>query len=311
MCTRIFWNDNGIANVTSRCMDWGVSDEPELWFLPRGLKRSAVEDPNALSWESKYSSVSTSMWGVGAADGINEHGLAAHLLYLNDVVWPSVDARPGLTHALWAQYVLDNYTTVAAVLADLESYRLFSPDIRGLQIGVHLAIEDASGDSAIIEPHNGELIVHHGREYRVMANSPLLDDQLQNLARYAPFGGELPPPGDIKSMDRFVRANYFLNYLPKPETTDQALAGVFQLIQNVAVPFGAPDPEWGVYPTWWYSVCELDEPTYYFQSRLSATPVWIRLSDVANGTQVLKIDPTNTHLFGDVAGLLEPAELTF
>jgi choloylglycine hydrolase len=112
-------------------------------------------------------------------------------------------------------------------------------------------------------------------------------------------------------MDRFVRASYFLHYLPKPETTNQALAGVFQLIQNVAVPFGAPDADWGVYPTWWYSVCDLDEPTYYFQSRLSATPVWIRLSDIANGTQVLRIDPSDPTLFGDVSELLTPGILPF
>lgn len=292
-------------------MDWSVSDEPELWFLPRGLKRAAVGDPHPLSWESRYSSVTTSMWGVGVADGMNERGLAAHLLYLDDVIWPTVDDRPGLSHAMWAQYVLDNYATVAEALAGLDAYRLFSPDIRGQQLGVHLALEDASGDSAIIEPHNGELIVHHGHKYRVMTNSPLLEEQQQNLVRYAPFGGELPPPGDITSKGRFVRASYFLNYLPVPKTTDQALAGVFQLIQNVAVPFGAPDADWGVYPTWWYSVCDLDDPTYYFQSRLSATPVWIRLSDVANGTQVLKIDPSNSHLFGDVSALLTPGELGF
>ena len=99
--------------------------------------------------------------------------------------------------------------------------------------------------------------------------------------------------------------------MPKPETTDQALAGVFQLIQNVAVPFGAPDADWGVYPTWWYSVCDLDEPTYYFQSRLSATPVWIRLSDVADTTQVLRIDPSDPTLFGDVSALMTPGVLPF
>lgn len=31
----------------------------------------------------------------------------------------------------------------------------------------------------------------------------------------------------------------------------------------------------------------------------------------ADGTQVLSIDPSNPRLFGDVSGLLTPAELTF
>ena len=39
MCTRIFWNDNPIAKVVSRTIDWEVSDEPGMWVLPRGLRR--------------------------------------------------------------------------------------------------------------------------------------------------------------------------------------------------------------------------------------------------------------------------------
>jgi glycosyltransferase involved in cell wall biosynthesis len=54
-------------------------------------------------------------------------------------------------------------------------------------MGAHLALEDPSGDSAIIEPIDGELVVHHGAEYTVMANSPAYDEQLANLSRYEGF----------------------------------------------------------------------------------------------------------------------------
>ena len=43
---------------------------------------------------------------------------------------------------------------------------------------VHLAISDPSGVSAILEYVGGKLVIPHGREYQVMTNSPLFDQQL-------------------------------------------------------------------------------------------------------------------------------------
>ena len=82
--------------------------------------------------------------------------------------------------------------------------------------------------------------VHHERSCTVATNDPVYEDQLVNLARYRPFGGELPLPGDILSPDRFVRASYFLHYLPEPQTYAEALAGLILIARNVAVPPGAP-----------------------------------------------------------------------
>ncbi len=47
---------------------------------------------------------------------------------------------------------------------------------------LHLALEDAAGDSAIIEHLDGKPVVHHGSQYRVMTNDPPYDEQLRLLA---------------------------------------------------------------------------------------------------------------------------------
>ncbi|AZS36433.1 Penicillin acylase [Microbacterium lemovicicum] len=313
MCTRIFWNDNAVAKTVSRCMDWAVSDEPELWFVPRGTERRGGPDEEALRWTSRYSSVVTSMWGVGTVDGMNERGFAAHALYLDpeDVSFPEPDGRPTLANALWTQYLLDSYATVAEAVADLDRVRITSPLFRGLEMGVHIALEDASGDAAVIEPIDGALVVHHGPEYTVMANSPALDEQLANLARYRPFGGELPPPGDITSLDRFVRAAYFLHHLPEPENEEQAVAGVFQLIANVSVPFGAPYSTGDVYPTWWRAGADLTNRVYYFGATRSPNIFWVCLDDLAGTAEVRRLDPTQLSLVGDQTRGLEPATLSY
>jgi penicillin V acylase-like amidase (Ntn superfamily) len=313
MCTRILWNDNPIATTVARCMDWEVSDEPDLWFVPRGIHRGGHADGD-LQWQSSYSSVALSMWRLGTSDGLNEKGLAVHGLYLDPVdvgEWP-LDVRPSVPNSLWVQYVLDNFATVAEAVAAVGDIRIAAPELRGQRFGVHLALEDASGDSAIFEPEGDRIVVHHGREFTVMANSPVLDAQLENLARYAPFGGTLAPPGDISSLDRFVRASYFRHYLPQPENLQQAVAGVFQLIQNVSVPYGAPYRDGGgVYPTWWQAGADLTNGVYYFVSTRSPSMFWVNLAELADGTEVLRLDPRDETLVGPSDARFAPATLPY
>jgi choloylglycine hydrolase len=311
MCTRIFWNDNPVAKTVSRTMDWSISDEPDLWALPAGLHRSGGASDRALSWTSAYPSVSLSMWRGGTVDGVNGAGLGAHALYLDDVDWEPADDRPTVANLMWVQYVLDTFGSVAEVVAAAPDIRIESVPFRGQTMGCHLAIEDSTGDSAILEPTGGRMLIHHGPQYQVMANSPLLDEQLANRARYRPFGGELPPPGDITSLDRFVRASYFLHYLPEPQDTEQAMAGVVHLASNVAVPYGAPYDDGGVYPTWWITATDLTNGTYCFLSTLSPNAVWVELDRALNSTEVRSLDPRAAGLSGEISDRLRPATLPY
>ena len=38
-CTRVLWNENKLANVVGRTMDWPESTQPILTVFPRGIKR--------------------------------------------------------------------------------------------------------------------------------------------------------------------------------------------------------------------------------------------------------------------------------
>jgi penicillin V acylase-like amidase (Ntn superfamily) len=302
MCTRIFWSDNDVAKVVSRTMDWQVSDEPRLWTLPAGMHRSGGV-PDGLSWQSQYGSVGLSMWDAGTSDGVNDQGLGAHLLYLEAADFGAPDARPAIANTHWAQWVLDNFATVADAVDAMSSVRITSNPLRGQRLNCHLAIDDVTGDSAIIEAIDGKLVVHHGQEFGVMANDPLFDDQLANLHRYRPFGGDLPLPGDILSTDRFVRATYFLAHLPPPRNVDEAVAGVIHIGSNVAVPPGAPYDDFSVYPTWWMSAIDLTNRTYYFWSRLSPALTWLSLDviDLSAGAPIRALQMEKSDLAGDIA----------
>src|SRR5262249_25966868 len=168
-CTRVLWNNNPLGVLSSRTMDWPESTEPVLTVLPRGMQRDGgklgpatiVRDRPA-RWRSKYGSVVVTVYGIGAADGLNERGLAGHLLYLTATDFGARDpSKAGLNAGLWLQYVLDNAADVAEALQLLEKVQIVGAEARGHKATVHLAIEDASGDSAIIEHIHGKPVVHH------------------------------------------------------------------------------------------------------------------------------------------------------
>jgi choloylglycine hydrolase len=54
---------------------------------------------------------------------------------------------------------------------------------------VHLSISDAAGDSAIFGHVDGKPVIHHGRQYPGMKNSPVYDQQLVLEAYWKQIGG--------------------------------------------------------------------------------------------------------------------------
>jgi penicillin V acylase-like amidase (Ntn superfamily) len=107
---------------------------------------------------------------------------------------------------------------------------------------VHVSLSDKSGDSAVIEYIGGKARIYHDKRFTVMTNEPTYDKQIENLKQYRTFGGDKPLPGERTPSDRFVRAAYYANGLPKPASQAEGAAYMFSVIRNVSVPFGSPRP---------------------------------------------------------------------
>ncbi|MGH8597395.1 MAG: linear amide C-N hydrolase [Gammaproteobacteria bacterium] len=325
-CTRIFANDKGDTMLVARSMDWATTTEPVLTVFPRGLARDGghagpltVVADNPAKWTSKYGSVVTTVFGIGTADGINERGLAAHMLAFPEAVYAPRDAsKPGVQAALWAQYALDNAATVDEALASLAKIQIVRLEITAhgmVQHGdVHLALEDATGDSAILEYVDGKLVVHHGREFRVMTNAPAYDKQLELLSQldFSNPTMETQVPGNINPRDRFQRATYFLSVLTKPATERAGVAGMFGLIRNVSIPFGAP-VRGSTYDTEYRTVSNLTNKRYFFELTTAPNVIWTDLSKLNfdKDAPVLTLDPNNIDLSGDVSDKFQPAKAPF
>ncbi len=320
-CTRVLWNTNDLAVVVGRTMDWPESTEPVLTILPRGMERDGgrighevIDGENPARWTSRYGSVVTTVYGIGTADGMNEKGLGAHMLYLTATDFGERDTAMAGVHAgLWAQYLLDNAATVAEALALMQSVQILNAEAQGHKATVHLAINDASGDSAILEYIDGELQVHHGREHRIMTNDPRYEEQLANLAQYdfTQATRQTPLPGNVDPKDRFVRSAYYLEMLPEPANEREAIAGILAIARNASVPFGAPNNLPGtLYNTEYRTALDLTHRRYFFELTTSPSVVWVDLDnfDLEPGTQVRVLDPDDIELAGNVSDRFSAVE---
>ena len=168
-CTRAVYFGKEGQTITCRSMDWAADTLSDMWIFPRGMARDGGlggEGGKSWKWTSKHGSVITSIYDGGTADGMNEKGLVANLLYLAEAEYSPVnDTRPAVVITAWAQYVLDNFATVQEAVAEMqeESFRMVAVESpEGKPGTIHLAISDTSGDSAIFEYIKGKLVIHHG-----------------------------------------------------------------------------------------------------------------------------------------------------
>lgn len=317
-CTRAVYFGKEGQTVTGRTMDWFMSDmDTNLWLYPRGLERNSnTKEP--FTWTTKYGSVVTTIYEGASADGMNEKGLVANLLYLPESKYPPEspdDKRPTLPNSAWVQYVLDNYATTAEAVEGLrkEEFRLVAIKAPTGEPGtVHLSISDASGDSAIFEYLDGKLVIHHGKQYQVMTNSPTFDQQLSLAKYWENIGGSTMLPGTNRASDRFARASYYINEATQTADPRRAVAAVFSVMRNVSVPIGIKIPgQPNIADTLWLTVSDQKNRVYYYQDTNSPGILWAKLGELdfkeGSGARRLQLDG-NPDLAGNQTGNFKPAE---
>ncbi len=311
-CTRfVYLGANGQV-ITARSMDWKVDVGTNLWLFPRGMKRSGEAGPNSVQWTSKYGSVIASGYDIATTDGMNEKGLVANVLWLVESSYPHHDGTaPGLSLAAWAQYVLDNFASVQEAVDTLEKepFTIVTDNVPGEErlATLHLSLSDASGDSAIIEYIDGRQVIHHSRDYQVMTNSPTFEKQLALDAYWKQIGGTVMLPGTNRAADRFARASFYVNAIPKTEDAVEAIASTFSVIRNVSVPFGITTPDQpNISSTRWRTVADHKRKLYFFESALTPNVFWVDLtkldfSEASGKVRKLDLGPNQTNIYAGMA----------
>lgn len=318
--TRILWNENTVVPVVGRTMDAPTPTQPMLTVFPRAMKRNGgklglmtVVAENPAVWTSRYGSVVTTMYGAGTADGVNEMGLAIHALYVKETDYGPRDInKRGLHAGLWGQYLLDNAASVEEALDLMEEIQPVMMSMRGQMTTLHLALDDASGDSAIIEYIDGAPVIHHGREHRIMTDAPRYEEQRAFLATndFAEASSPASVPGTGSPRDRLTRSAYYLERLPEPRSEQEAMAAVLSITRNVSVFIDTAHATTNTLArTEYRTAINLDRPRYYFELTTAPNLMWVDLAkmDLAADMPVTELNPDAAHLGGDISGQFRAA----
>lgn len=318
-CTRVVYKGPNNTILTGRTMDFSIEIPANHWIFPRGMKRSGEVGKNSISWTSKYGSLAVSAWDISTADGMNEKGLVANMLWLVESEYPTFEKegnKKGMAISLWAQYVLDNFATVAEAVDAMksESFAIVSDFIPGTDkfTTVHLSLSDATGDNAIFEYIKGKLVIHHDPSNVVMTNDPAYQDQLAIAKYWQNIPGKTFLPGSVTASDRFVRASFFINAIPQTDNTRVAVAGVFSVIRNTSVPYGFEIEGFpNLSTTRWRAVADHKNLVYYFETALTPNAFWIDLKKIDFSTKgsVKKLDMSNHKTYsGEASAEFKVAE---
>lgn len=265
-------------------------------------------NPPGLTWTSKYGYAGVSIFGAGIVDGMNPEGLSCSFNSLDCTEYQTVPPNAN-SQALElfdvGGWLLGNFATVAEAVSALKGVyvwgKLFPP--LGQIPGLHIALHDKTGDSAVIEYLNGNLAVVSPNPVGVMTNDPPFPWHLINLSNYnyvtpnpAPNivyngytipamgpGSGMPLPGGYDSVSRFVKIMKIVQYaLPTAKNSREAANQAIHILNNVDKPYGVcvwpvegkTVPEF----TRWCVIKDVAEGDFYYYSHKDLVLKVIHLS---------------------------------
>jgi choloylglycine hydrolase len=225
-CTS-FCLDNGDHCVFGANQDNTV--ELGLLFVNQRDVMKTTWDPSTSGeyarWRSRYGSVTVNFVGFQMAwAGMNEAGLMLSTMSVADTRVPAPDERPPFQPPFWMQYQLDNFSTVAQVIASDAEIRLLESAVD------HYLVCDRTGACATIEFFDHELVYHTAESLEVKALTNSAYDVSLSTWKQPQLHGDLLE-GD--SLWRFIEAAKRI-VMFEPSNSDTAVAYAFDTLEAVS-----------------------------------------------------------------------------
>jgi choloylglycine hydrolase len=271
----------------------GVAKENIGW---EDLRLGWSKSRPRIRWVARYGSLTGNTFGLEFPDGgLNEAGLYAGETTLLGTVYPPAHGRPQIYHHQWVQYVLDNFATVEAVLADLPRVVIDG------HCQWHFFLADARGQAAVIEFRQGEPVVYTGERLPVpvLCNTAYADE-LAILREREGFGGTRPVDfADDKGPERFAQAATMLQrYTAQP--TRPALEFAFAILQQLVCGNNK-----------WQTVYDVREHRLHYRTYRTGDIRSVSLAafDLSPAAPAMMLD-IHAPGSGDVSGQLQPYDAT-
>jgi choloylglycine hydrolase len=145
-----------------------------------------------------------------------------------------------------------------------------------------------------------------------MTNEPAFEQQLALNEYWKQIGGTVMLPGTNRASDRFVRASFYIDAIPKTTDPLESVASVFSVMRNVSVPRGISTPNRPeISSTIWRTVADQKNKRYFFEATNRPNVFWVNMTDLNlnAGAPVLKLTLTDGSVFaGNVAAQFKPTK---
>lgn len=296
-CTRVVYRGDSSLYIVGRSLDWKTPIPTNLYVYPRGVKFVSSSAPGAFSWTSKYGAVYAVGYDAGITEGMNEKGLQVASLFCKTAQYSDStnNARRPVSLAVFVAWLLDNNATTAEVLEQVkgQNFTLSGATFDGgTETKLHFGVTDRDGNSAIIEFTDGKMYAYNTDSIPAMSNDPDWPQMAAIVGYWNGVGGVNMLPGTVRSADRCVRGNFFVNNVERVADADLGASIIRSVMYNVSVPYlytvvGEPN----VSSTQWRSLCNLRDLRYYFDMATANGLYYIDLGkcDLRDGAPVMKL----------------------
>lgn len=310
-CSRVVYKGDDNLVIVGRSLDWKTPIPTNLYVYPRGMHKQSSDSQRSFGWVSEYGSVLAVGYDGGVTEGMNEKGLVVNGLFCKGTVYNKPDTpsdRPDISLAVFISWMLDlNATTEETVkMLKASPFAIYGATFDGGTVStLHWAITDAAGNTAILEFHNGEMLIYDKNnmpdsDMLILTNDPTYPDMLAINNYWKGVGGQNMLPGTVKSPDRFVRADYFIHHVRSTADPDLGVAIARSVLVNVSVPYTyTVETEPNVSSTQWRSFSDAKNRRYYFDIVTNMGLYYIDLGalDLNPGAPVLKLDTSDHTVF--------------
>jgi len=324
--------------VNGRSMEFPVDLSSDVWIIPAGTNYSNTDETGTagMSWTTKYGFLGINAYKIEDTfvDGFNEKGLSVGgLMYTGAKYQPAVPGK-FIGFDKFFAWVLGNFATVDEVKKALPGVYISEAPIKKLKdMGLHITISDAAGNSLVVEFIDGQAKVYDN-PLGILTNRPDFEWQMTNLRNYInldahdkdtkklgevkiePTGvgsGLLGLPGDWTPPSRFVRLAICNDAALEPKNAEEAVNLSEHLLNIVDIPKGvikeSPAPLVNMYGyAQWVIIKDLTNKVLYFKTydNTAWKSVDLKKFDLSSGApkRSLSIDPTKVGIV-DVSGQLK------
>jgi penicillin V acylase-like amidase (Ntn superfamily) len=231
-------NCSSISLISSDTVVFGRNHDVDvsnglLVINPRNVYKEGFEFPeeNIPKWTSKYASITLNVFGVGfAICGMNEKGLSIGHLGFSEAKYPPKDDRPVIDQIHFITYMLDNCSTTSEVIDSANKIRISDESITR----EHYYICDAKGQTAILEPIEGEWVLYTNETmpFPILSNDNY-KKSINYLNNYQGFSGLKNIPERNFGVEEIMAmgATYIKNY--QNEKKKNIISSSFELLNNI------------------------------------------------------------------------------